>query len=131
MKKILLIITIILSISGCGGSDDAGSNNQKSLFSLWKENGGGNEVLDFRGGAFNQNLPFGILLDTGNQCACDIVFIGDESSGVLGLNSCTFVPTMETDYIAGCEGFNSAGRYTNSGTELILYSSDDESYSYF
>ena len=114
MKRLAIAVTVAL-LAACGGS---GGDDSKSLFSLWKADGGA-ESYDLSGGSFN--TPFNINLfvpSTGAQCSCTLTAIGDNTSGQTVLNACSFVPGTAPGGDPGCA--NNNGSYTYSITGNVL-----------
>jgi hypothetical protein len=121
MKKIILWIMIctilIVAFVACGGGGGSKAA-PKNLFSLWKEDGT-ESPLDLTGGAFNTTLPMLFIFTGGEQCHCDMIIIGDQTSGGWSLSSCGYNAGTGTGD-PGCSSLNSAGTYSIISNSLSI-----------
>ncbi|GAA6145843.1 hypothetical protein NBRC116585_19610 [Thalassolituus maritimus] len=117
MKLITLILTSVV-LTACGGSS-GGGDSEKSLFSLWKEDGT-DIPLDLTGGSLGTPYEFFIFEADGAQCDCQLRFLGTEDSGSYVLNNCAYDYGSSANGDPGCESYNHSGTFSKTATTLTV-----------
>jgi hypothetical protein len=115
MKKGFLALCIALTLTACGG----GSDDNKSVFSLWTRDGDSG-TLDLRGAGFGQDWTISVFLRDATNCLCTMTVIGDESKGSYALGRCISNP-FNASVNQQCQALNQTGNYTNAGNVLTLF----------
>jgi hypothetical protein len=115
------VVCTVLAVGlvACGGGGGGGGAASKNLFSLWKEVNT-SAPLELTGGNFNTAIP--ILFSFapgGEQCVCNLIVVGDQSSGAWTLSQCGYVPNSGSGD-PGCSAMNATGDYTLSNNTLSI-----------
>jgi hypothetical protein len=110
MKKAVLLILAVMTISACGGGG-GGADPSKDLFSLWKRDSD-NAPFDLTGGAFGGWGVLYFLLGDNTNCYCKALAVGDQSSGAVSLQEC--------GSSSSCRVLNGAYTYTKSSKNLTI-----------
>ena len=108
------LLALLHACSSGGGSDD-----DKDLFSLWTEKGGGS-VLNLTGGDFNALIGLQLITVGMEVCNCELTITGNQSSGTYTVANCTYQPPTGGGVDPGCNAFNDTGSFTKSSDTLTL-----------
>ena len=122
-RFLLAAVSLVAAVGlvSCGGGGGGSSAPPaKGLFSLWKETST-NVPLDLTGGSFSNKMPILSLFANGAQCQCQLILIGDQSSGTWSFGQCVYVTGTGTGD-PGCASFTDAGTYTKSSDTLTTCS---------
>jgi hypothetical protein len=114
MKYLLLA----LMFAGCAQNEGSKPAADKSVFSIWQKEG---ISLDFRGGAFSTSFKITMLMKAGGQCLCDVIFVGNESSGSSQITSCEAISG------ADCSSFKNRPNTYNKENNQITFCTVDKS----
>lgn len=111
MRNIFLLLFVGLLLSACGGG---GGGSSKSLFSIWESD---DDILDLRNATLNAAGTYQFtVIPTLENCLCDSLLAGTETSGTAILSNCTYTSGGSGD--PGCAGLNGTYSYEVSGSSL-------------
>lgn len=110
---------MVLMASGCGGkggdSPAALACGSKALASVWTYSG---STISLVGLTLNQPGVLGIQTAGGEMCSMDILFSGDDCSGVLSIQNSTYTGGGAGD--PGCATMNGISTYSKSDSGLNI-----------
>lgn len=118
--KYLLAITLLLTLTACGGGDDDSNASNKPLFRLWFENGT-DYPLDLQDGEFGRNVPYTTIFENGGACTCSLVILGNQNQGSYSMSSC-YAYNLPYDAAQACSNVSETGTFRNDGTTLTINS---------
>jgi hypothetical protein len=131
MKNSIGFVLICLGLAACGssgggaGSPASAASSNKSLFSKWiPTNSQSGTYLDLTNGSFSQafSLIYTVSVsgNTNAQCQCETSLTGNQSSGTFVEQGCSYIGGGSGD--PGCSQLDTAGLYSNNGTQLQICS---------